>query len=1670
MKGNIRLLCVNVLIFVFLKLSKVQVYAACSCKQNQYYQFIPNYLYVCHNCTENLYTSGCCTSEWCCLPGEGWYRDWSLDIGRFIAIQCPQNSYCANNVINQCPANTHSNIKSFLKSHCTANAKYYYDSDTMAIPKPCETGYYCPVDAKNPISCGSNLNSPAMSSNQSNCFANAGYCTKNTSSGVTAEPAEAGYAYPYNGIFCGHSKTQYACEAGTYSDVGQTICTKCPTGTYSTSSINKYYSSCTSCEPGKYSTQEGNNANCSFCEKGKFNYGPGKTSCYNIPSESTNVVSSLKIVYSYSTDYADELFYIRSELRNGCNENFFISKDYYVQSNALILECSSCSTVICTDGNFFPCNNLSSSTSCSPCPAFPPSLSSSAYYVFVPSISQIISCGNWCCKKNYYKTDNANPTCENCLLDAQQLNCTTGSYRIAECLLKNNGSKAYCSPCTPISNANFESSGGINDPNSCAFGCVNYSHYAYRPELKTCDPYNCGLGRKAQVNGNDIICSACPSGYYADSITQAITKTACSQCIGNTYREDTGASNCLSIPSNSRVKSDKTSFLCNYGFQRQENVIYGPSCVPCNRSMPANVAYTALYNNDDPSTACDFEYFFCSSGTYRKYHGRQNFSCSTCPSTYHLQTYSNIFASTSDIQSLLMQKCNSGVPNYSLCTEMDEQNIACYENFRCNNWYYVSEIPSSTSKSVLKTCSPCTNDTCNAGFFQQGCTHPTKINTCSSCSVSLVTNQVFITGSCTPLCNYGYYKSGATCVGCPQGKYKNIISDSFLDCLFCNNGYFSDQIGLQECKACSKGTFSNNSNAMHKTSCDICDKGTFSSGLGSTQCYFCTSGKFQNLKQQSVCENCAGVYSYSTTGSTSCYLPAGIPLCPKGYFKPSSLIFNTFKNYMYTTHINSTQSLTNDEMLCQPCWEGLYCPGNDMALICSKNNPIETYSPILSTDIKNCSVFSLATNLVPCNSPSFVFQQIKCPNNTITWGKTRSKTIFACHPMPGYFGLPGVPPQPCPLDYYCNYNQSIYTNVNNSLGTFPCPSNAKWARAMSYEVSQCSSNMYIPCRPGYYMPIHFNNGSKKQICEGCPQGSYCPGINDDIFLCPSYLNSYSDSPSLSTSLANCITKSSPGPGSCPANTQIPNNGQSFVFHNILQCRALGGYFYIPNVMSQGMLCPVGYYCSFNISSLPIPCPPTPTTCSQGNGYKINPTYCALSGLSVPDPTCVLCPNLPLNAFFTEPGQTCNFCCNIGYFRDTDATTGNTLCSNIPDTTTCAAGEYMPMYNLVPCLTAKSTCQNCLYSVSDFSSGINKALYEGLYDPLNKTVRDALILSVPTNANRFGPNSCHWQCKKGSYYDFQSKICIACPIAKYNDNLWGTFNQTSCKDCSLKTYASAMGSTQCYSCGKWSLPHEDETCLSCSQFSSISASKCISCQSFRISSNPGRQTCNCVNGSISNAYSSSFIAAFTGLTIPNRSCSTCPEGSITAVQGSTRICSSCPAGKLCSINPALTRACTEGYFRPTNNSICIPCLPGTYLNSTLSSATACSSCPEGTYSSQLGSTNCTKCTGNTFSNVRQSTECFLCPTNSASNQNGTLCLCQKHFYLETNIFGSTGTCKQCTFQTCQANASLTACEIGSVSDVSRCICKTGFKGDGLTCTQCSNPNTCVCSINEYQAYV
>jgi len=135
------------------------------------------------------------------------------------------------------------------------------------------------------------------------------------------------------------------------------------------------------------------------------------------------------------------------------------------------------------------------------------------------------------------------------------------------------------------------------------------------------------------------------------------------------------------------------------------------------------------------------------------------------------------------------------------------------------------------------------------------------------------------------------------------------------------------------------------------------------------------------------------------------------------------------------------------------------------------------------------------------------------------------------------------------------------------------------------------------------------------------------------------------------------------------------------------------------------------------------------------------------------------------------------------------------------------------------------------------------------------------------------------------------------------------------------------------------------------------------------------------------------------------------------------------------------SCDAGKYLPEGSTVCMECLPGTYMDGVTSSA-ECSQCVAGKHSSEKGATSSSTCTpcNSTQVSVAGSGECTTCPNGKYKPTDAVTCAdCQTgHF------------CQGGQAISCDENSQALLIS-GEQTD---CVCNAGYTGlDGATCTAC-----------------
>ena len=657
---------------------------------------------------------------------------------------------------------------------------------------------------------------------------------------------------------------------------------------------------------------------------------------------------------------------------------------------------------------------------------------------------------------------------------------------------------------------------------------------------------------------------------------------------------------------------------------------------------------------------------------------------------------------------------------------------------------------------------------------------------------------------------------------------------------------------------------------------------------------------------------------------------------------------------------------------------------------------------------------------------------------------------------------------PCPLDCYCKVGSTIPT---------ACPTSTPYTTAIGQiSASACQAHLYAPCRVGFFLD------TINSYCSPCPFAAYCPGApSNSITACPPASTGSWYSAPLSSTVAACVYQAGGGSPTCPSFT----TGTTVT--NVLQCRAVGGYYYIAGYHTQGNICPGGYYCPAG-SLLPIACPSPATACTT-SGYTQIANACP-SGVSAILAACTPCTNgKPTNAAYTTAGL-CDFCCNAGYLR-----VGDTTCSLLLDSSSCANTQYMPTPPSTRCTTVSvQACVDCPGAVAPATFA-------------SQSYRNSNAPSMT------GITACVYVCPLG-YTKDANNLCTACAQGKYQANLY----DATCTTCPFGMFMPNAAASVCWSCGIYGWPNAAQTqcvcvggaysglagdgkptCLACDKGSvTVTVGQCYTCPPGKVctpntdSTTSTTTTCAAINGNMIKASAGATCTTCPAGSVPNANhdactpcaagsyanaaqtlCVACGANSYSAAVGasSSSTCTACQAPLVSNAGSAVC-VCAANYFK-SGVAACTPC-----LTSCQAGATLIQTCPMGSTSD----TSMCACNGNTMGDGI-STSCATCPTGGScacargsyyngatcvacrtgcplpsvfsgvcvkgtTGQDATVCICPVGTYWRDNVRG----CVKC--RTCDPNATPSVtCVAGSTQDTAQCLCNTNYVGNGFTCTLC-----------------
>jgi hypothetical protein len=756
---------------------------------------------------------------------------------------------------------------------------------------------------------------------------------------------------------------------------------------------------------------------------------------------------------------------------------------------------------------------------------------------------------------------------------------------------------------------------------------------------------------------------------------------------------------------------------------------------------------------------------------------------------------------------------------------------------------------------------------------------------------------------------------------------------------------------------------------------------------------------------------------------------------------------------------------------------------------------------------------------------------------------------------------------PCPPGYMYNANPNVGVSSVNLWGCTPCPPGTFSPASGSGSCTSCVSGTFAPasgstgcsaCPSGTFTAASGQSGCTR--CTSCVLGQYiasgCTGQSNTVCVSCHSIARCAVPPTCSTAsnsqCAACVagfvlqnnacvacTTCSNGiqyetsactsardrqcaacTNTCPVGSALQGACSGTANPSCVPC-ATGSY----KALADGSACvpctttcnpgfQLQAICSASINAVCTACPtgsykvlfdgsaclPCTTTCAPG--FHLNQACTATV-----NPQCIPCPAGSYKAF--ADGSACLPCtttCAPGFHLNQACTAAVN-----PQCVPCPAGSYKAFADGSACLPCTATCepgyqlnQACIATVNPVCTGCASGTY--------KMVPDGSAC-VPCNNN----------CGPGAYLDslcapINNPVCVKCPANTANALEFSVFN-TDCIACPEGSISLA-GSASCIQCPLGSATFGNSNCTQClpgtyaDQIGSIFCKFCPVGTAHATTAATNSSAClTCPPGHTALAGSDRCSPCLEGLYETGlRRCLACPRGTYTDIVGQTA-CIPCPAGTAHNTVAAATvnacLACEAGTFAPAGSTVCTPCLPGSFTNTTGQAdcmlappgtfirgngSTTLEACGPGFYTDQLGATRCEACVPGTFSRAAHAVACLPCPVGTASNTSGNLACTDTAvgFYQDTpgavngvpcpagTFNGLTGATKASACLTCSAgqyqphkgSALCLVCPVGMYQDaIGKTDCLLCPSGTYNTRVGATALNDCLaCPIGTYSSVV
>ena len=1539
---------------------------------------------------------------------------------------CEEGTFCFDEILQNCPANSTSPAGSFNLQNCSCNPGYYGEGSCDF----CGIGFYCTGGSSRSVCPQHKTTTTKYSSDLEDCECIQGYS-------------------PDAGSAC------VGCPVGKYKDLmGMHSCTSCPENKYSDVFASISSSDCEDCPQFSVSVQASDHITDCICIPGFFRETANQ--CGPCPlgtfGESENCVDCPVGTYN---SYSNATSCLACQPNSNTNTNGSMSSaaciclaGYVRHSQSGVDECVACGI------GYYENNGV-----CVPSPR-------NKYVDVMGSFSPTD------CPPNSTTTGEASTSIDDCLCgigfeksNAECIQCAVGKF-------KNNSGSSNCQlcasgffaaelqsrACTPCAQNTFQSQSGMSHCDACTPNSLSVSG-ADDISMCRCDVgfavidgacVECGLGFYKASVANEA-CDQCSPGFSTQE-RQAIASTACGSCLSNQYsflnETDFICRSCPDFSSSGAGSYNVTQCMCRPGFGlsdkecsecitgKYKDVFGNTDCVSCPDGMQGT---PEPYRRTSVSASC----VDCESGTYE-----DNNICVSCHSN-----------STSAPKSIAVTDC--------IC----EAGFK-YDDVKCTA---CGTGKFKNNESNADNCNLCPVGTYNHLSAQSECIAcPENMTTLSpgqqdisSCECNFFLGFV-INGLSCKLCAGGSYVLDESCAKCSADEYYPIQKPPFLvdRCRNCPDNMYSIEgtFGVDGC-VCPVGFLRNTSTSCKPCAVNFycpsqyqqtpCPSHSESSGgvYSQEQCH-CAAGYFGTATTECVlCD----VDSYCTGGATRTACKANSTtlglrgqsnenacVCDPGFFEDTDLSCTRclVDSYCFNdsiTHcpLNSSAFSRSDSITDCRCSFGLYmenstCHECDASVLClgGQSDPISCSVGALvengrcvcengrycdTDDLQNGCLMPDTCAVCPVGS--------RCENNVRTPCHANSSTpsgsdlSVECVCLDGWY-LDQGQCKDCPNHHYCTMDEKAYC--------LDWDTNLRTIDGYHYERTHCE------CEVGYFR-LNYND-----TCKICPKNFYCP--TESTQQLPNIVNCFENEYTVgegSHKRGDCI---------CDAGSKLVADGQT------VKCLPCSEGERCVNGIVQEEFCHVGFRVANSDHSACVcisgfeegpskncrPCAMGYVKAIIGNQQCI---ACAAGSFSINSTTCSPCASdrdsvegsseCLCKAPLVEIEQECRLC-EVGFYYQ--GTPGNATCVACLDFGTsiprvdeiqqecfCIPGYYMSTRNgCLPCgndtFWEDGGCVPC---------GVHS------HSPAGSISRDNCSCQACTSLNWNGVHECFASCAH------ETQNCSACPAGKFKDQPSTEGNTDRCQHCALHRYSVADGSSSCSFCPPTRMTTD---------VGAVSPDLCICRPGFTQLSATSVENCSmCDLGHYKQVEG-------------NEVCDLCRDGSFADAAGMT-------ACKNCSIHSEIQHAIkTFEHYGAKNVSRCT-CAWGYFLDGDASN--------QANQSIPGSSGVCSPCVSGSFKHAKGFQQCDFCGDQK-----------QPYDFHFTNTYGkdevaaiSTSHCVKCPDNSGQDPAQIPNPFV--MDEIQDCLCVPGYEriSQNITmgCRECeiykfklgySNQNCSFCGENEF----